>query len=97
MLAPDALRQLRDEDEMQPESPLLLMPAAQEYGQSQTNERRRGTRRAGNTHRKTMDHAPQLGLATQSPAAFLLSQTLVRTRIRPSSEYFCHACRDRRR
>src|SRR5882762_11128812 len=87
-----AFHQHRDEGERRLEELLPLTPDAPMYGRSQRNKARHERRRAGNTHRKTMDRARQPGLADRPPGAYPPSR-----RSLPSEEYFWRARRDRTR
>src|SRR5438552_11693424 len=90
--ARDAFHQHRDEGETPLEGLLRLTPGAQMYGPRQKNKARHERKRAGNKHRKTMDHARQPGSADRLPGAFPLSRSSP-----PSEEYFWRARRDRTR
>src|SRR5205809_3081843 len=89
--AQDAFHQRPDEGERPPAGLLPLTPGARMYGRRQGSKANHERRQAGNTHRKTMDHARQPGLADRPPGGNPFSRWLA------SEEYFWRARRDRTR
>src|SRR6266536_4656801 len=89
--AQDAFHQRPDEGERPLEELLPLTPGAPMYGRRQGSKANHERKQAGNTHRKTMDHARQPGLADRPPGGNPLSRCLA------SEEYFWRARKDRRR
>src|SRR6266487_4331970 len=72
--AQDAFHQHPDEGERPPAELLPLTPGARMYGRRQGSKANHDRRRAGNTHRKTTDHARQPGSTDRLPGGNPLSR-----------------------